>query len=871
MATSHPFLLDSLLALTALHLAFLNPDDKRPWMEAALKYQNQACSVFSRVLVEISPENCGPAFLCAVFILLCATAYPCVAGDTHPFDPLAQVLETRRLLVGCAFLYHHLNRHPGQLKEWLRFPNDVKREENVTSQGTWNSKLVPLRSALLDSLRQVAAVMNEASEPHRAAYQDTWDFLHDAISLWPLGGPRGGIISWPVHIGEDYIALLKQGDWIARILFLHYGVGMHLLSDKCASGLGGFEMQGPKSPSILRDVEKQPLLRSSSLNTPVGLSDSSQSATRRPDRATIMPGLLRVTFLVTLLLLVLVIHVPNVLTSPLELTYPNANGGNHQGHHVKDGKRGAVASESAICSRHGIDILELGGNAADALVATVLCVGVIGMYHSGIGGGGFMLVRAPNGSFEFIDFRETAPAAAFEEMFNNSTDASTIGGLASGVPGELRGLEHLHKKYGSLPWSVLVQPAIRTAREGFPVGRDLVKYMKSAVGDGEDFLVENPTWALDFAPNGTRIGLGDIMTRKRYADTLETIANKGPDAFYSGPIAETMINALQAVNGTMTLEDLRNYTVAIRNVSQIDYRGYQITSTSAPSSGTVAMSILKILSTYDDFFAPSNVNLSTHRLDEAMRFGYGERTNLGDPLFVAGLDEYQENMLKQSTIDEIRRKISDVRTQNVSAYDPQGIESLNDAGTSHVVTADHTGLAISLVTTINTLFGSQVMVPETGIIMNNEMDDFSVPGKSNSFGYIPSEANYIRPGKRPLSSITPAIVTRPDGRLFFLAGSAGGSRIITATVQNIIHVIDQGLSAAEALAQPRLHDQLVPNQVSFEYTYDNSTVDFMKSRGHNVTWVAPGQSTAQAIRVLPNGTFDAAGEPRQLESGGFSI
>jgi gamma-glutamyltranspeptidase/glutathione hydrolase len=332
-----------------------------------------------------------------------------------------------------------------------------------------------------------------------------------------------------------------------------------------------------------------------------------------------------------------------------------------------------------------------------------------------------------------------------------------------------------------------------------------------------------------------------------------------------------MINALQAANGTMTMEDLRNYTVAIRNVSQIDYRGYQITSTSAPSSGTVAMSILKILSTYDDFFAPGNVNLSTHRLDEAMRFGYGERTNLGDPLFVAGLDEYEENMLKQSTIDEIRRKISDYRTQNVSAYDPEGIESLNDSGTSHVVVADHTGLAISLVTTINTLFGSQVMVPETGIIMNNEMDDFSVPGKSNSFGYAPSKANYIRPGKRPLSSITPAIVTRPDGKLFFLAGSAGGSRIITATVQNIIHVIDQGLSAAQALAQPRLHDQLIPNQVSFEYTYDNSTVDFMKSRGHNVTWVAPGQSTAQAIRVLPNGTFDAAGEPRQLDSGGFSI
>lgn len=214
-------------------------------------------------------------------------------------------------------------------------------------------------------------------------------------------------------------------------------------------------------------------------------------------------------------------------------------------------------------------------------------------------------------------------------------------------------------------------------------------------------------------------------------------------------------------------------------------------------------------------------------------------------------------------------------------------------GTSHIVAADHTGLAISLTTTINLFFGSQLVVPETGIIMNNEMDgmlssviilpagiyltnhfdppDFSIPGTSNSFGYIPSPANYIRAGKRPLSSITPAIVTHPNGALYFITGSAGGSRIITATLQNLIHAIDQQLSAAEALAEPRLHDQLVPNQAFFEYGYDNSTVAFMKALGHNVTWFAPGQSTSQAIRVLPNGTFDAAGEPRQVGSGGFAV
>lgn len=170
-----------------------------------------------------------------------------------------------------------------------------------------------------------------------------------------------------------------------------------------------------------------------------------------------------------------------------------------------------------------------------------------------------------------------------------------------------------------------MQPAIQTAREGFPVTEDLVKYMNQAVGNGYDFLSKDPTWAQDFAPNGTRVGLGDTLTRKRYADTLEAIANQGADAFYTGQIAQTMINALQAQNGTMTMNDLSNYTVALRNISQIDYRGYTVTSTTAPSSGIVAMSILKILNTYNDFFSDQKmVNLSTHRMDEAMRFGYGE-------------------------------------------------------------------------------------------------------------------------------------------------------------------------------------------------------------------------------------------------------
>ena len=418
-----------------------------------------------------------------------------------------------------------------------------------------------------------------------------------------------------------------------------------------------------------------------------------------------------------------------------------------------------------------------------------------------------------------------------------------------------------------------MQGAIKTARYGWRVSPDLVRYMKSANASAQvpNFLSKDPNWALDFAPNGTLVGLGDTITRKRYADTLETIANKGPDAFYTGSVAATMIHALRAANGTMTMHDLANYTVAIRPTANITYRGYRLQSCSAPSSGEVALSTLKILEGYDDLFEVGTNNLSTHRLDEAMRFAYGERGDLGDPLFASNISRYQELMLSEQTAAEIRRKISDSRSFNVSYYDPGGIESLETPGTSHIVTADASGMAVTLTTTVNLLFGSQLLVPETGIIMNNEMNDFSVPGVSNAFGYVPSPANYIRPGKRPLSSISPTIVELPNGTLYYVIGAAGGSRIITSTIQNVINVLDRNMTAPEALAYPRLHDQLIPNTVQFEYAYDNETTAFMKSLGHNVTWMAPGSSAAQGIRRLPNGTFEAAGEPRQLNSGGYAV
>jgi len=447
----------------------------------------------------------------------------------------------------------------------------------------------------------------------------------------------------------------------------------------------------------------------------------------------------------------------------------------------------------------------------------------------------------------------------------------------SGVPGELRGLEYMHKRYGVLPWKNVVSPAVKVARYGFVVNADTVRYMESA-SPGGGFLTNDPSWALDFAPNGRRVQLGETLSRKRYADTLETIAEQGADAFYSGAIASATIAAIRRANGTMTLADLRNYTIALRQPVRITYRGYKLTSCGAPAGGGVALTTLNILNGYKP---GENSNLSVHRLNEALRFAYGARANLGDPSFVTNLNAYQTNLLSSTTAAEIRAKISDDKTHEVAYYNPSGLESLETPGTSQISASDASGLTVSLTSTINTLFGSQLMVPETGVILNNEMNDFSIPGSSNAFGYIPSPANYIRPGKRPLSSISPVIAEpvsdRADGKgkekekVLLAVGAAGGSRIITSTVQNIIHVLDEGLSLPNALAQPRLHDQLMPAVTTFEWTYDNRTVEYLRGLGHNVTWVAPGQSSAQAVRRWGNGTFEAAGEPRQVASGGFAV
>ncbi|KAM0614459.1 hypothetical protein D7B24_005605 [Verticillium nonalfalfae] len=531
---------------------------------------------------------------------------------------------------------------------------------------------------------------------------------------------------------------------------------------------------------------------------------------------------------------------------------------------------GAVASENMECSRIGRDLLRQGGNAIDAMVGTQLCVGVTSMYHSGIGGGGFALVRTADGRYETIDFRETAPAAATQDMYNDDVRASIEGGLAVGVPSELRGLEYMHEKWGDLAWESVVMPASHLAREGFSVTADMSRYMVAGMKDaGRDFLIDEPSWAEVFAPNGTLLGVGDTMYRTRLADTLTTVAEKGASAFYTGELAASFVKTVRDADGIMTLEDLTAYRAESREPLSTTFRNHTLYTTGAPASGAITLNMLKTMEQYPLPPTP-DTNLTTHRYNEAMRFAYGARSLLGDPDFVRGLGPYEASLIDDATAAHTRARISDNETQPVDHYAPHALFVPDTHGTSHVVTADSAGRAVSLTSTVNLLFGALLVDPRTGVVLNNEMNDFSIPGVRNAFGFEPSPANFIRPGKRSLSSITPVIVEAPDGGLRAVVGAAGGSRIVSATAQVLWHVLEHGMTMTEAVAEPRLHDQLMPNEVWLEYTFNNETAASLADKGHQIKWVREGLSAVQGITVLGSGKFEAASEPRQKNSGGLT-
>lgn len=467
------------------------------------------------------------------------------------------------------------------------------------------------------------------------------------------------------------------------------------------------------------------------------------------------------------------------------------------------------------------------------------------MFSSGIGGGGFMIVRDPrpcstqehkNGmqhcsSKVVIDFRETAPSAAEERMYEGQPMKARWGGLSVGVPGELRGLEEAHRRFGRLPWKQLIAPSIALARSTY-VSRELDSRLKRF-----GFLfAEDPDWAPTFINPDTGLLLrrGDQIKRTALANTLEAVAQQGAKAFYEGPIAESIASKVQSKGGILTVDDLSSYQALVHEAVQGTWKEYQVFTTPAPTSGPVLLSMLQILGGYKGWTRDGMKNkLSYHRLIESMKFASAQRTRLGDPPFLNQTALHViDNISTKKTADIVRNRISDERTFDIDYYEPL-YDILENHGTMHLSTLDDHGMAVALTSTVNLPFGSCVLDPVTGVILNDEMDDSSTPGVPNAFGLYPSPYNYPQPGKRPLSSTSPTIVEQANGDFYATLGGSGGSRIYGSVAQVLIN-LDWGLDVSAAIEHPRLHHQLLPTTVSAESTTDPSILDALRAKGHEV-------------------------------------
>ncbi|TKY87783.1 hypothetical protein EX895_003364 [Sporisorium graminicola] len=530
------------------------------------------------------------------------------------------------------------------------------------------------------------------------------------------------------------------------------------------------------------------------------------------------------------------------------------------------GRRAGVATENEVCSKVGLDVLLEKGTAVDAAIASTLCVGVLNMFSSGIGGGGFMVVRDPTPCFDkrgqqhdcvehtTIDFRETAPAAANKTMYVGRVPKAQLGGLAVGVPGELRGLQEAHKRYGKLAWKRLVQPSIELAKSA-TVSKELARRL-SYFGQ---FMYDDPTWSDIFVDEqtGELKKEGDTFHRPAYARTLQTIADHGPDAFYTGSIAESLVETTQAHGGILTLQDLHDYKVVVKPALQGSWLGKKVYTTHAPTSGPILLSILNILSLIPDFISTREVtSLNMHRFVEALKFGFGQRTSLADPGFLSSDDLQRIAAIPtMAEAEQIAPNITDDRTHPLDYYHPQ-FDIVNDHGTMHLSILDQHGMAIALTSTVNLIFGSRVMDRTTGVILNDEMDDTSTPGVPNAFGLAPSPFNYPEPRKRPLSSTCPTIIETATGDVELVLGGSGGSRIFSSVLQTMLNFYLWNMDLSQAIEAPRLHHQLLPTQLSVETGYSNKTLAGLLGRGHEVSWIDIdlGIAEVQAVAVEGAGT-----------------
>ncbi|PFH47245.1 hypothetical protein AMATHDRAFT_6968 [Amanita thiersii Skay4041] len=522
-------------------------------------------------------------------------------------------------------------------------------------------------------------------------------------------------------------------------------------------------------------------------------------------------------------------------------------------------RHGAVASENQRCSLIGVDILKAGGNAVDATIGATLCVGVVNMFSSGIGGGGYITVRIPPSAGQnhseawTIDFRETAPALANKTMFVANNESSMYGGLAVGVPGELKGLEEAHRRWGRLPWARLVQPSVLLA-QGWKVDHELGRRIPLYA----DLMLNNPDWRSIFAPQGVLLKEGDPIQRVNLSRTLAIIAAQGTDPFYKGSIGHSIVAKARSTGGVLSKADLENYSVIVTRALEGTYNGQRIMTTHAPTSGPALLHMFNLL---EHFNMTVRDGLSTHRLVEAIKYGFAARTKICDPASDDDSDRIAQISTKQYAA-QIVGNITDT-AHPPDYYDP-AYDVRPDHGTSHVSVIDKDGMAVGLTSTVNLVFGSQVLDPFTGIILNDEMDDFTVPGRPNSAGMWPSPYNYPEPNKRPLSSITPIIVEHPNGTLYVSIGGAGGTRIFGSVFQTFLNLNHWGLDVGQAIEFGRMHSPLYPSIVEVDSTYPPELVNDLKARGHNVT-VADIHRTAAAVEgAMKQGEMlYAASDPRK--------
>ncbi|MFA7553987.1 MAG: gamma-glutamyltransferase [Spongiibacteraceae bacterium] len=524
---------------------------------------------------------------------------------------------------------------------------------------------------------------------------------------------------------------------------------------------------------------------------------------------------------------------------------------------------GAVATVNPLATRAGLEVLDQGGTALDAAVAAALTLGVVDGHNSGIGGGNFAVIHYADGRVEALDGREIAPQAAQRDMYlrggKGDISLSTTGALAVGIPGSLAVYDYMLKKSGKFTLSDIILPAADLAERGFPlcqVSHDRIAF------SAEKIRLFPATAQVLLDQQGQPWPVGHDLIQKDLANTYRMIAEQGIDYFYRGDFAHKVETWMQHNGGIINAKDFANYQMLVREPVKSSYRGYDVYGFPPPSSGGVHVAqILNVLEGFE--VAKLNDGDRYHLLAEAMKLAFADRAHfLGDPDFVP----VPKGLIDQTYADNLAKKIDfSAAAQQVQHGNPPGADiDLFGKHTTHISVADKLGNWVSITTTVNTSFGSKVMIPGTGVVMNNQMDDFSTqPGVPNVFGLVGSEANSVQAGKRPLSSMSPTIVVK-DGQPIIAIGAAGGPTIITQVVQGLVNIIDLGMSATEALAVPRVHHQWQPEVTFIEASLPTSVKQWLLARGHKIH-ERGYNGASQVILLDEKGNFDAAAEPRIIQ------